>query len=200
MSPLVIAVLIGLGFGFALDRVGATNANVLLRMLSLKDLHLAKTILLGIGLASTLMFAGQTVGLVDVGHMSVKASYLGVLIGGLILGLGWAFTGYCPGTGVAALASLRKDACAFVAGGLVGASLYALTYPWWVAADLIGDAKQTVGTIEGSGAAGVVGLPGQLVGLLLGVVFIGLAFTLPRFPSAPRPGTEKARAGVAVTN
>lgn len=74
MSPLVIAVLIGLGFGFALDRVGATNANVLLRMLSLKDLHLAKTILLGIGLGSTLMFAGQMGGLVDVGHMSVKAS------------------------------------------------------------------------------------------------------------------------------
>lgn len=83
----------------------------------------------------------------------------------------------------------------------MGATLYALTYPWWVAADLIGDAKLTVGTIEGSGAADVVGrLPGQLVGLLLGLVFIGLAFTLPRFPSAPRPGTEKARAGVAVTN
>ena len=52
------------------------------------------------------------------GHMSVKASYLNVLIEGLIFGLGWAFSDYCPGTDVAALATMRKDALAFVPGGL----------------------------------------------------------------------------------
>lgn len=187
MSTLVIAVILGLAFGSALDRVGATNSNVLLRMLSLKDLHLAKTILLGIGLASSLMFFGQMVGLVDVGNMSVKTSYLGVLIGGLIFGLGWAFSGYCPGTGVAALATLRKDAIAFILGGLGGALLYALTYPMWESTGLLDGTKLTAGVIEGSGADGALGLPGQVVGLVLGLVFIALAFVMPRFPLR-RPG------------
>lgn len=181
-TTLLIAVLVGLLFGFALDRIGATNANILLRMLSLKDLHLAKTILLGIGLASALMFAGQLIGLVDVGHMSVKSTYVGVLIDGAIFGLGWAFTGYCPGTAVAALGTLRKDALAFVAGGLVGAVLYALSYPWWKGLGLVTGDKLTAGEVAGSGADGLLNLPGQLVGLVLGVVFIGLAFALPRFP------------------
>ena len=190
MSTLVIAVILGLAFGFALDRVGATDANVLLRMLSLKDLHLAKTILLGIGLASSLMFLGQMVGLVDVGNMSVKTSYLGVLIGGLIFGLGWAFSGYCPGTGVAALATLRKDAIAFILGGLGGALLYALTYPMWKSSGLLDGTKLTVASIEGSGAGGALGLQGQVVGLVLGLVFVAVAFVLPRFPLG-REGKSK---------
>lgn len=190
MSTLVIAVILGLAFGFALDRVGATDANVLLRMLSLKDLHLAKTILLGIGLASSLMFLGQMVGLVDVGNMSVKTSYLGVLIGGLIFGLGWAFSGYCPGTGVAALATLRKDAIAFILGGLGGALLYALTYPMWKSSGLLDGTKLTVASIEGSGAEGALGLQGQVVGLVLGLVFVAVAFVLPRFPLG-REGKSK---------
>ena len=190
MSVLVIAVILGLAFGFALDRVGATNSNVLLRMLSLKDLHLAKTILLGIGLASSLMFLGQMVGLVDVGNMSVKTSYLGVLIGGLIFGLGWAFSGYCPGTGVAALATLRKDAIAFILGGLGGALLYALTYPMWKSSGLLDGTKLTVASIEGSGAEGALGLQGQVVGLVLGLVFVAVAFVLPRFPLG-REGKSK---------
>lgn len=190
MSTLVIAVILGLAFGFALDRVGATDANVLLRMLSLKDLHLAKTILLGIGLASSLMFFGQMVGLVDVGNMSVKTSYLGVLIGGLIFGLGWAFSGYCPGTGVAALATLRKDAIAFILGGLGGALLYALTYPMWKSSGLLDGTKLTVASIEGSGAEGALGLQGQVVGLVLGLVFVAVAFVLPRFPLG-REGKSK---------
>ena len=49
--------------------------------------------------------------------MSVKACYLGVLIGGLILGLGWAHSCNCPGTGVAATG--RIDARVFLLGGLV---------------------------------------------------------------------------------
>ena len=62
-----ILVILGLAFGLALDRVGPTNANILPRMLSLKDLHLAKTILLGIGLASSQVFLGQMAGVVDAG-------------------------------------------------------------------------------------------------------------------------------------
>lgn len=186
METLIIAVVLGLAFGFALDRIGATEPDNLLKMLSLRDLRLAKTILLGIGVASALMFAGQLVGLVDVGHMSVKTTYLGVLIGGLIFGLGWAISGYCPGTGVAALGKLRAETGSFVLGGLVGAVLFAVTYPFWKAAGLLDGSKATVGTIEGSGAEGLLGVPGAAVGLVLAALLIGAAFALPRFPLRQR--------------
>ncbi|MCR9114697.1 MAG: YeeE/YedE thiosulfate transporter family protein, partial [Rhodobacteraceae bacterium] len=114
MTSIILALVIGAAFGFVLDRIGATSPNWIGRMLSLTNLHLMKTILLAIGVGSTLMFAGQMVGLVDVGHMDVKTAYVGVFIGGLMLGAGWAAAGYCPGTGVCAAATGRRDAWVFI--------------------------------------------------------------------------------------
>ena len=105
MTSILLAIVIGAAFGATLDRIGATNPNLIGKMLNLTNLHLMKTILLAIGTGSILMFGGQMMGLVDVGHMSVKAAYIGVFIGGLMLGAGWAMSGYCPGTGVCAAAS-----------------------------------------------------------------------------------------------
>ena len=98
MTSIVLALVIGAAFGAVLDRIGATNPNWIGGMLTLRRLHLMKTILLAIGVGSILMFGGQILGLVDVGHMSVKAAYIGVFIGGLMLGVGWAASGL-PGHG-----------------------------------------------------------------------------------------------------
>lgn len=182
MTSIILAIVIGAAFGFTLDRIGATNPNWIWRMLSLKNLHLMKTILLAIGTGSVLMFGGQMLGLVDVGHMSVKAAYAGVFIGGLLLGAGWAASGFCPGTGVAAAATGRKDALFFIAGGLLGAAAYMVSYPWWKANGLLDDVfggKVTLGAVPGSGYEGVTGLPGDVLGIVLGLAFIAVAFVLP---------------------
>lgn len=189
MSSIVLALVIGGAFGATLDRIGATNPNWIGNMLSLKHLHLMKTILLAIGVGSVLMFAGQMVGLVDVAHMSVKAAYIGVFIGGLLLGAGWAASGYCPGTGVCAAASGRKDALFFIAGGLLGAAAYMATYPVWKASGLLDNVaggKTTLGAVPGSKFEGITALPGDVLGLVLGLVFIVVAFALPeRLVSGP---------------
>ena len=153
MMSIVLAIVIGLAFGAVLDRIGASNPNMIGKMLNLTNLNLAKTILLAIGTGSVLMFAGQMLGFVDVGHMSVKAAYVGVFIGGLMLGAGWALAGYCPGTGVVAAASGRKDALFFIAGGLLGAAAYMVTYPMWKSSgllDSVAGGKVTIGTVPGS--------------------------------------------------
>jgi uncharacterized membrane protein YedE/YeeE len=133
MTTIILAIILGLAFGATLDRIGASNPTYIGKMLNLTDVNLAKTILLAIGVGSVLMFGGQMLGVVDVGHMSVKTAYVGVFIGGLMLGAGWALAGYCPGTGVVAAASGRKDALFFIAGGLLGAAAYMATYPSWKA-------------------------------------------------------------------
>ncbi|MEZ6004500.1 MAG: YeeE/YedE thiosulfate transporter family protein [Planctomycetota bacterium] len=177
-----LAIVLGAAFGFVLDRIGATNPNWIGSMLGLRKLHLMKTILLGIGVASVLMFAGQKLGFVDVGHMSVKAAYVGVALGGVMLGIGWAVSGYCPGTGVCAAAAGRRDALGFLLGGLLGAGAYMVTYPFWKGTGLLKDlagGKVTVGAVPGSKFEGLTSLPGDWVGIGIGVALIAVAFVLP---------------------
>ncbi len=179
---IILALVIGGLFGFVLDRVGATNPTVLINMLSLKVLGLMKAILLAIGVGSILMFGGQMLGLVEVGHMSVKTAYAGVFVGGLLLGAGWAISGFCPGTGVCAAATGRKDALFFIAGGLLGAAAYMVTYPSVKASgilDKIAGGKVTLGTVPGAKYEGLMALPGDVLGIVLGLVFIVVAFVLP---------------------
>ena len=179
---ILLALVIGAAFGATLDRIGATNPNWIIRMLALRNLHLMKTILLAIGTGSILMFGGQMLGLVDVGHMSVKAAYAGVFIGGLMLGAGWAASGFCPGTGVCAAASGRKDALFFIAGGLLGAAAYMVTYPAWKASGLLNDiagGKTTLGSVPGAKYDGLMALSGDLVGIVMGLAFVVIAFVLP---------------------
>jgi len=194
MTSIILAIVIGGAFGFVLDRVGATNPTVIGRMLNLTNLSLAKAILLAIGVGSFLMFGGQMLGLVDVGHMSVKAAYVGVFIGGLMLGAGWALAGFCPGTGVVAAGSGRKDALFFIAGGLLGAAAYMVSYPSWKASgllDSIAGGKVTLGTVPGSKFDGITGLPGDVLGLILGLGFIALAFALPERMAGQPGGAAK---------
>lgn len=179
---ILLAIVIGAAFGAVLDRIGATNPTFIGRMLALTNLNLMKTILLAIGTGSVLMFAGQMVGLVDVGHMSVKAAYVGVFVGGLMLGAGWAASGFCPGTGVCAAASGRKDALFFIAGGLLGAAAYMVTYPAWKASGLLDDVmggKTTLGAVPGSKFDGLTAMSGDIIGILMGLAFIVIAFVLP---------------------
>jgi hypothetical protein len=190
---IILAIVIGAAFGAVLDRIGATNPNTITRMLSLRQLHLMKAILLAIGTGSILMFAGQMIGLVDVAHMSVKAAYVGVFIGGLLLGAGWAASGFCPGTGVCAAASGRKDALFFVAGGLLGAAAYMATYPAWKASGLLDDiagGKVTLGSVPGSKFDGIFAMSGDVLGIVLGLVFVIVAFVLPDSLTGEPKGVE----------
>jgi hypothetical protein len=180
MSTIFLAIIIGASFGIVLDRVGATSPNYIGKMLNLTNLHLAKAILLAIGVGSVLMFGGQMAGLVDVGHMSVKTAYTGVFIGGLLLGVGWAASGYCPGTGIAAAASGRRDALVYAAGGLVGAAAYMVTYPMWKSAGILSGKALTLGAVpDAKYDALLPGVSGDLVGILVGIALIVTAFVVP---------------------
>ena len=84
---IILSVILGAAFGFALHRVGASNPQNIINMLRLKDFHLMKAILFAIAIASSLLFIGLATSLINPAHLSVKTASWGVLIGGLIFGL-----------------------------------------------------------------------------------------------------------------
>ena len=102
---ILLAVILGGLFGFALYFTGASHPKKLVSMLKLHDISLMKIILFAIGLSSVLLSIANALGILDLSHLSIKSTNLGVLIGGLIFGVGFGWIGSCPGTCVAASGS-----------------------------------------------------------------------------------------------
>ncbi len=112
----------------------------------------------------------------------MKSSYIGVIIGGALLGLGFAVAGYCPGTGLTALADGRKDALFFVGGGLMGALIYTLVYgsiegSWLF--DTIAGGKVMLATGADNFQALLPVMPGVLLAAIIGGMFMMIAWKLP---------------------
>ena len=182
MTHIILAAVFGLLFGFILQKSGAANPQRIIDMLRLKDFHLVKTILLAIGISSLGLFALDALGIIDA-HFSVKTAYVGVMVGGLIFGAGWAISGFCPGTSVAALGTARKDAIAFISGGLLGAFIFMLIYGSIKNTALFDKLFGGKATLANTGVDKYIALidsiPAVYVAGGLAVFFIVLAFLLP---------------------
>ncbi|WP_421903310.1 DUF6691 family protein [Maridesulfovibrio sp.] len=178
---IVMAVILGMAFGFVLQKVGAANPQKIINMLRFRDLHLMKAILLGIGVSSLLLFVLLVFGIADSSHLSVKDAYVGVVVGGLILGLGWAISGFCPGTGVVAAGAGRKDAQVFIIGGLVGAFIYTLVYGSIKDSFLFSSlgGKVTLAVTGSKYGAMLVSFPGLAIAGGTAGLFIAIALVLP---------------------
>lgn len=126
---ILLSVLLGGFFGFALYKVQATNPKKILAMLRLEDLHLAKVILFAIGFSSVLLSIAHWIGIFNISHLSVKPLNLGVILGGIIFGLGFGYAGTCPGTCVGASSTSNfKKGLSAILGGLVGALTFTISY------------------------------------------------------------------------
>lgn len=127
---IILAILLGGFFGFALSLAKATNFNKILKMLRLEDLSLAKIIIFAIGFSSVLLSLSNALGIFDISNLSVKTMNLGVVLGGLLFGFAFGSIGTCPGTCLGAITnkSTLKKALAAVLGGLFGALLFSLSY------------------------------------------------------------------------
>ena len=126
---ILLAIILGAFFGYALYKVGATSPKKILSMLRLENLHLAKVILFAIGLSSVLLYLANLVGIFNIDHLSVKSLNTGVILGGIIFGLGFGSIGTCPGTCVGAVSGENfKKALSAILGGLIGAFTFSISY------------------------------------------------------------------------
>jgi len=128
---LLIAFLIGIGFGFALEQAGFSSSRKLAGMFYGYDTTVLKVFFT----AAIVALAGSQLlsffGLLNLKLVFVNPYYMNAtIIGGVIMGAGFIMGGYCPGTGISALSIGKIDAIIFLIGGMVGAFLFAETYPY----------------------------------------------------------------------
>lgn len=168
MGTLIIGFLIGCAFGTILYLGGATSYRRILGTLRLKDMWIIKLMGTAIGVGTLGIYLLDLGGLAN---MSIKPAYVwGVALGGIIFGIGWAVSGFCPGTCVVGASEGKKDAMMTVFGGLVGALIFSLVFPF-IEESLIQTANFGEITLDG-----VLGVSGIYLAIGLSVALLGVVF------------------------
>ena len=128
---LIIAFLIGIGFGFALEKGGFGGARKLAAQFYFYDMTVFKVMFTAIVTAMLGVFFLSTFGVLDYSLIYAVDSYiLPQAVGGLILGFGFVIGGYCPGTGLVAVAVGKIDGIIFIIGVILGIFIFGLVFPY----------------------------------------------------------------------
>ena len=111
----LIYLLIGMGFGAALELSGFARSTKLTAQFYLRDMTVFKVMFTAVLVAMVLIFGAASLGFLDYDRIWVPPTYLvpGTL-GGLLLGVGFIIGGFCPGTSLTGLATLKWDALFFI--------------------------------------------------------------------------------------
>lgn len=93
MLGLILPLLLGLGFGFALQKAGLSKYHKIVNVFRFTDLSVIKFMLTSVAVAMVGVFALNTFGLVQLPN--IPATYVvGNLVGGLIFGVGMSGAGF----------------------------------------------------------------------------------------------------------
>ena len=124
-----LGTLIGMAFGFVLERAGFGRARNLAAQFYLTDTRVLKVMFSAIVTALLGMVLLAGVGLLDLTLITVPETFLWPqLVGGLLLGAGFIVSGYCPGTVIVAAASGNVDGAAAIGGVMLGSLAFGFGY------------------------------------------------------------------------
>ncbi len=122
---LIVAFIIGIGFGFFLERGGLGNSRKLAAQFYFTDLTVFKVMFTAIITAMLGLYWLSWFGFVDLSLVYVNPTYvLPQLVGGLIFGVGFVMGGLCPGTSCVATATGKMDGIALLVGIFFGIFLF----------------------------------------------------------------------------
>ena len=128
MNEYVVALVLGVAFGFALNKAGLTKYHKIVNQFRLNDMAVLKFMMTALVVTMLGLYPLRALGLIT--FPTVPATYIvGNLLGGLIFGVGMSLAGFCPGTAAAGAGEGKLDYLIPGAlGFLTGAILYGLTY------------------------------------------------------------------------
>lgn len=124
------AILLGVAFGFVLERSGFGRAPMLAAQFYGHNMRVFKVMFTAILTAAAGIALLSGVGMLDASLIYTPPTFLWPhLVGGLLLGAGFIVSGYCPGTSIVAAASSKLDGVVTVLGVVIGSVLFGEVYP-----------------------------------------------------------------------
>lgn len=128
-TEMVIAVLVGIGFGFVLERAGFGRSDVMAKIFYGRDFRVMRVMFTAIVTAMVGLYFFDLMGIMPLYTVGLLDTYLlPQLLGGLLVGAAFIIGGYCPGTSIVGTVSGKKDALLFVLGIPLGSLVFTLSY------------------------------------------------------------------------
>lgn len=131
-TNLLLAFIIGIGFGFVLEANGFSSSRRLAGMFYGYDTTVLKVFFTAAIVGSVGLLFMSLFNWIDLSYIYINPTYLWSTIGGgIIMGAGFILGGYCPGTSFCAASIGKIDALAFIGGMFIGILIFAEGFPLW---------------------------------------------------------------------
>lgn len=128
MTTFILAIVLGIFFGFALNKAGLTRYATVNGQFRFVDMTVLKFMMTALVVTMVGVYPLRMLGVIT--FPTVPSTYIiGNLLGGLVFGIGMSLAGFCPGTMAAGAGEGKLDY--LIPGGLgflAGATLWGLTY------------------------------------------------------------------------
>ncbi|HEY3447549.1 MAG TPA: YeeE/YedE thiosulfate transporter family protein [Myxococcales bacterium] len=137
-TEMLVALVVGIGFGFVLERAGFGRSDNLAAIFYGRDFRVMRVMFTGIVTTMLGLYFLDLVNVLPLSSVGLLDTYvLPQLVGGLLLGAGFIVGGYCPGTSAVGVGSGKTDAFLFVGGLMAGTVAFTFAY------DAIGDFQKS---------------------------------------------------------
>lgn len=166
----VMALLLGVGFGFALEASGFSSSRKIMGTFFGYDFVVLRVFFTAAITAMTGIIYFDYMGWMDASLLYINPYYVSsAIVGGIIMGFGFALGGYCPGTSFCGVAIGKIDALVFVGGLLVGIFLFSEMYPLF-------DGIYNSGNLGDAKIYDLLGMRETVFGFLLIVAAVGMFY------------------------
>jgi hypothetical protein len=125
-----IALLLGMLFGFVLEASGFSSSRKIMGTFFGYDFVVLRVFFTAAVTSMLGILYLDYFGWVDFGQLYIHPTYLAsAIVGGVIMGAGFALGGYCPGTSYCAIAIGKLDALVYSVGLFLGIYIFTFIYP-----------------------------------------------------------------------
>lgn len=127
----VIALLIGLAFGYILEASGFSSSRKLIGVFYGYDFVVVRVFITAVSVSMVSLLYLDYLGLLDFSQLYVLPTYVNAqVVGSVIMGIGFLMGGFCPGTSLTALAIGKIDGIIFTLGIWLGIFGFSEIYPF----------------------------------------------------------------------
>lgn len=126
----IIAIILGVAFGFILEQAGFGSSRKLAGVFYGYDFVVLRVFFTAAITAMTGLIFGNYFGIIDINMVYINPTFVwSIIIGGVIMGVGFVVGGFCPGTSLAGAATGKIDAMFFIGGILIGVLIFGEMFP-----------------------------------------------------------------------